>query len=416
MNRRRSRKSTGIHFSRWWYIFIILFICLGFMVVRLPLLRLLVQVSVPEQDEFVVTVQATGFTLYQETQLVSPLSGQAEAMVSEGDMVPRGKEVVSFSDTETSAAYQNRLKQVSDQLVSWYQQNIDNIQTITEEKSEHGTELTDLLLDMKKSAATGESKTSSGRAGKLAAASSKYVQAHLETQSLLDEWNQRCDQFLTVNELLRETEGSVIADRPGVVLFGADGLENILRWEINLDRDLVDILLEWSPQESQLSEPEGVGSVTAGEPVVRIVEPDKLDAVMLVSSDKSSMFMEGNVVDLKADDAGQPIEAEIVDVEVSSESSALIRVSLKQMLPFFYHHRRWSAQMRKSKGTGKIIDTSKLITRDGRPGVYTWQDSQPKWKEVEVLFSDNEVAVVSGLARGVPVVSNPHLVILLLLG
>ncbi len=410
--RRTPRTSLLYRASR---IFVLL-VGLGLVLflLRLPLCRLLVDAEVPQEKDYHFEVTADGFSLYRETVLVAPLSGRIEPQVQHGELVPRGTKIAHLVDAEASEAYEERFEKVANQLLAWREDYLEKLQQRTTVASSSADATLDALLQLKYSSASAGDRSDAW--GEFVESASHFTASRRQAQELLRGWQYHCQNLLNLCELLTGAEGEMVAVEPGIVLLGSDGLESVLDWEMDLDRRGVARLDSMSARDNAAAFADGEWNVTAGEPVARIAQPDQLHAVLLMPCREGSPLNRGDKVNIYIEEIDEEVEAEILTIGSCHDDSLAVRVSVGQALPEFYTRRSWRAVVRRTVGRGHVISKSQLVERDGSFGVYLWVDDRPKWAPVEVWVSDGDLAVVSGIPRGVAVVVNPGVIISFFLG
>lgn len=359
------------------------------------LVRPLVMVMAPDPVDHEVKFSAAGFSVYRETILFAPLSGEITPLVSDGELVSRNTPVVRLDNPDAAAAYRQRLEQVQDQVNAWVAEHADVLRTASAEAADAREAFSASVLDVKVE----------GSLDTLREDMLRFEDAHRAAVSLLAEWSARSERLEELRTLADGAQDRILSPRAGVVRLRVDGLEKVLGWDEPLDPPLTEALLDWDGQAHEVSL-----SVTAGSPVVRVLDHMELDAILLVEREGASLLHSGSTLRLNVDGIEQLVEGSVKDIGSPLGDIIAVRVDLDHRLPFFFERRAWEGTVTVDQVPAHAVPASALICREGECGVYGWVQQRPVWMPVEVLDRPGKVAVVTGLSRGDSVVSNPGLI------
>ena len=359
------------------------------------LVRPLVMVMAPDPVDHEVKFSAAGFSVYRETILFAPLSGEITPLVSDGELVSRNTPVVRLDNPDAAAAYRQRLEQVQDQVNAWVSEHADVLRTASAEAADAREAFAASVLEVKVE----------GSLDTLREDMLRFEDAHRAAVSLLAEWSARSERLEELRTLADGAQDRILSPRAGVVRLRVDGLEKVLGWDEPLDPPLTEALLDWDGQAHEVSL-----SVTAGSPVVRVLDHMELDAILLVEREGASLLHSGGTLRLSVDGIEQLVEGSVKDIGPPLGDIIGVRVDLDHRLPFFFERRAWEGTVTVDQVAAHAVPASALICREGECGVYGWVQQRPVWMPVEVLDRPGKVAVVTGLSRGDSVVSNPGLI------
>lgn len=359
------------------------------------LARPFVVLTAPDPVDHEVKFAVAGFSVYRETVLFAPLSGEITPLVSDGELVSRNTPVARLDSPDAATAYRERLSVVQEQVDAWAGEHEDMLMNAAGEASEARDAVISSLLDLK----------IEGRIGTLREDMLRFDNAHRTAVSLLAEWDAHRERIEDLRVLADRAQDRILSPRAGVVRLRVDGLEKVLGWDQPLDPQLTEALLEWDGTTRDVSL-----TVTAGSPVVRVLDHMHLHAVLLVEHEGASLLHPGRAVRLIVDGVEQLVECNVQDIGSARGGIVPVRVELEHRLPLFFERRAWEGSLTVAEISAHVIPSSALVSRQGGCGVYRWLHQRPVWTPVQVLDRSRQTVVVAGLSPDDSVVTNPGLV------
>ncbi len=194
----------------------------------------------------------------------------------------------------------------------------------------------------------------------------------------------------------------------GVVSFYGDGLErwDSPQWAFGLER----------PPPAQKVRPlVADGSVTAGQPVARLVDRGTLIAVFWArypATDRGGagggLPEPGASAELVWEASAAGSAAQVLEVRRDGRSwRALLRVH-RQPAEWLYRRRVDGVELSVRRIAGVIVPTSAVVERQGRPGVWVQTAGGATWVRVTVFGRVGDRSAVSGIPEGARVYRWPR--------
>lgn len=192
-----------------------------------------------------------------------------------------------------------------------------------------------------------------------------------------------------VLEITGGTSSDFTVTEGGVVSYFADGYEGELNSETMWYKDY-----EYFSSLSQESMKElSTGSVSAGDPVYKIIDKSKWYGVAFISEESIDRYQVGNTVDVELGES--TISMTVTDV---SEDGELYRLIFETTAYYKTYGglRKMTVSIITADAAGLIIENSSLVEVDGVQGVYVKNKKDYYvFTPVNVLLTDGSRSVVS---------------------
>ena len=195
-------------------------------------------------------------------------------------------------------------------------------------------------------------------------------------------------------------DSTVRAPAPGLVSFSLDGLEQAISPDSSVLHDIA-----VPRQESAWRFLSDGDPVDEGAPLFRLV--DDLYWYLYVAVRGSRPLQSGRTVVVRY--ATGEVKMRVDRVEVR-EDKMMALLSGDHLPIECLHMRSFDVKLEADGREGVVIPVSCIVEDDGRHGVYVLVGRTPHYRRVELLASNEESALVSGVPLGARVVVNPDVV------
>lgn len=204
-----------------------------------------------------------------------------------------------------------------------------------------------------------------------------------------------------------EQSALVRATRTGVVIFGVDGLEGVLKpGQPDLfNADKLDFQDEKTVKDSSVES--GV-KCSKGEPLLKIVD-NLAPLVICIRSRGVSEDVVKKGSNLILTWEGYEINGRVVEIGNYDGGMQLVVESVKYP-PELLEKRKISLQLVADRYFGFVVSSKSLVTRKDQEGLYIMVKERFNWVPVEVKLIQHDSAAVAGesLGAGVRYVQNPY--------
>ncbi|MGE4284070.1 MAG: HlyD family efflux transporter periplasmic adaptor subunit [Clostridia bacterium] len=328
------------------------------------------------------------YVIRQEKLMYSNVAGSFDAIIEEGERVAKGAKVATVYKNQVDIKIQEALKQVNER--------------IAEISSNQGTpgifskdmEKLQSQMDYKISEVISISET-----GKVA----KISQIKSDIDKILDKMlvisGEKSSSGHNLEALKKEKEKyeqqiqssktDLVSDISGVVSYQIDGMEQIL----NPDK-----INEYMPSHFQNLENIETGDnleTKIGQPVVKIINNFEWYIGFLMEAKKIYPLAIGDKVDIRFRDLNNTtIDANIMYISPEEKENVVVVVSSNKYIESLHEVRKANCDIIKHSYEGFKVPISAVRVKDGKTGVYIVKERIAKFRETEILFKNNDFAIV----------------------
>ncbi len=197
---------------------------------------------------------------------------------------------------------------------------------------------------------------------------------------------------------------TLISPEPGILVRHLDGLEGLLRPQALAEINPTQFL---GQTEKQSGFEQGE-TVPQGAMLFKIVNNFSWIYLSSIPAEIGSLPEAGSHL-LRFDFTERDLSARLI-LRREEEGRTTVGYELTDDAEGFYLQRFSKARIITKTTTGVILPLSALVEREGKTGVLILQKSVVRYREVEILESDQEQVAVRGLSTGLRVIINPGLV------
>jgi len=187
---------------------------------------------------------------------------------------------------------------------------------------------------------------------------------------------------------LNASKEDIYAQKSGVFSYHLDGLEQILV-PANINQMLpshFDAIKNVQVQNSNTAEP--------GKAVAKIINNFEWYLAVVLDKDEVEPLKAGDVIDIGFPDSlDYRIDASVYYISPSENGKVLIVFLINKEVDLPYTSREVNVEIVKQSYSGFKIPASALRVRDGKRGVYVIRDSIARFKEIEIIYNNNEFII-----------------------
>ncbi len=205
---------------------------------------------------------------------------------------------------------------------------------------------------------------------------------------------------------------AVTADIGGLVYYQLDGWEELLNPDNILSIDWPSVFEQFAEQEQaseELSHP--VENLGAGRSVAKIIDNLTVPYFCFYVTEDISEFINDNRIKVLFEDieAANTLWLNLEENDEMANSSHYIVASYKVDEPFFHDYRYGNAKIIGETISGIAVPATAIFTNEqGKTGVFLRSRKQIVFREVTLLYEDEEIALVQELTATDMVVTNPE--------
>lgn len=345
-----------------------------------------VKTEIVQSGTMEVVTQASGTIVRHETLLTSNYGGNVDRVIQEGERVSNGMLVASVYKEQIDREAQKKLQAVN-----------ERIREVTENRADMQIFASDLTaLDNRMKA-----EVDKVIQGAMLGGGTDFSGAKDEINKLLDRRKIISGDEGTASTHLESlyaekasyegklgsAKSEVYAPEAGVISYEADGLEDILKADKIGEYTVSDV--ETWPEVIQNSRKETPGVIG------KIADNFIWYYVYLDSEQNAEDLSVGRRVDVrfKVDDV-PTLRGEIAALSEPENGKVAVSVALTESTDIWLKYRTVEADVITDSYSGLKIPVSALRYRDGTTGVYILRDRVPRFRSVEVLYKNDQYAVV----------------------
>ncbi|MBE7037781.1 MAG: hypothetical protein E7404_02635 [Ruminococcaceae bacterium] len=327
-----------------------------------------------------------GIVIRNEYVLETNLSGSLRAKVEEGTLVPAGKLIATVINENADKGVQDNLDKINERI-----SEIESSKTIGDNFTDDVFKLDNLIsqniVEMIYYINQGDLK--------------KWNELQKETVALYDKKNKVSNdgamvdtnldelnaQKVKLENQLKEYEQNVFSPFPGVFSLNTDGYEKILTTENAKEMKYSDFKNISDKLKEKTSE-EMVNDK------IKLIDNYEWCVAILLDKDRALDFEIGEQVFLRLNNEKKNINAKVESVSQDKGNNKVMIVSTTSYDANSYIQRSVDVELIKNIYTGLKVPSSALIKKDGQDGVYVSSDGLAKFKKCEVVYKDDNYAIV----------------------
>ena len=333
-------------------------------------------------------ITCDGYIFRDQTVVTSPQDGLLECEVDEEERVAQGEQIASVYQAGVDSAVNEQLKKLNEEIeelekdtlqqdvyandtVRIEQQIAAEIQDIPEygcqNNLEGADEKKDAINDLidKKRTVTGEKESDDVILERL-----KSEKAQLENSNNL-------------------TRTYLTAPKPGVFSSRIDGMEDALSVS-RLEECDVAYLTELDNMTVAYQE-----SITAGGAACKIVNNSEWYFAAKIPQEEAERFSENESVGLRFFDiTDTSVQGVVTDISAPSDGQAVLVIKSNDYVESVYSTSKANVEVIKNSYSGLKIPAQCIRVKENQNGVYVVRGDYAKFVTVDLLYSDNEWAIV----------------------
>ncbi|GHV16214.1 hypothetical protein FACS189425_00060 [Clostridia bacterium] len=339
--------------------------------------------ALASEGEISQTINTNGFILRDEYLVSAPASGTLSCNYRDGERIHVGSKIASIFTGNVDENLQIRLNKVIDRI-SEYQTNSVNMSYFTGNSQKSEAQILASINSIITANISGE------------ISQMPALKDHIYT---LVEKNIATERQKTLNALILERDEleqsvgmirkDIYAPYSGVFISRLDGYENLFSVA---DRAK---LLPTNLEKIRSEKNEPSKTVVQGSPVCKIIDNYTWYYATAIDTKITKNLKVGGIVKICFPSISQSsIKAEIDSINLEENGKSVVVFSCSENINTIYQARELSAEIISETLQGLKIQKSAIRLIDGITGVYVVSDNKAKFKEVEVLQTDEDFAVV----------------------
>lgn len=326
-----------------------------------------------------------GMVIRDEKVLVSDSNGVLENVVSENDVVKKGKQVASVYAGGVDSDTQSKLKQINARIaeISGSQSgkfifNGDK----TKLDGQISTRVSDLMVSLNSKDLQNVSKLKAD----LNVLINKKLEVSGEMGSVTTMLDDLKNQKERYEQQLASTKRNLYAPTPGIYSTLIDGYEQILSAKSATSMTVADFKNIYDSDEKAQ---EG-----AQVPVCKIVNNVEWYVNMLVPADEAADMKVGQAVYIKLGEGTDEYNATITYISPTDGKKCVVGVTATEYSEFALKTRKSKVTLITNKYNGIKIPVEAIRVNNGVQGVYTVTEGLMKFKTADIIYKDNKYAIV----------------------
>lgn len=326
-----------------------------------------------------------GIVIRDERVLMSDSDGVLENVVSENDMVRKGKQVASVYAGGVDSDTQAKLKQINARIaeISGSQSgkfifNGDK----TKLDGQISTRVSDLMISLNSKDLQNVAKLK----GDLNVLINKKLEVSGEMGSvstMLDDLKSQKERY---EQQLASSKKNLYAPTPGIYSTLIDGYEQILSAKSAAGMTVADF--------KNIFDSEEKAQEGAQVPVCKIVNNVEWYVNMLVPADKAADMKTGQAVYIKFGEGTDEYNATITYISPADSKKCVVGVTATEYSEFALKTRKSKVTLITDKYNGIKIPVEAIRVNNGVQGVYTVTEGLMKFKTADIIYKDNKYAIV----------------------
>ncbi|MDK2932429.1 MAG: hypothetical protein PWP27_239 [Clostridiales bacterium] len=329
-----------------------------------------------------------GYIMREEKLLYSNVAGNFDGIAKEGERVAKGSKIATVYKKNVDLKIQETIKSINERIAEINNNQVKNdiffndLQKLSRQVDSKIDEIINIAYTQK-TAKLSQIKEDINKIleKKLIISGEKGASGHnLEAlKKEKEEYENR----------LRASKIDLIADRAGVVSYNIDGLEQILNPE-NISKFTVSDFqnLDNIHLNNQVE-------VKPGQAVAKIINNFEWYLAFVMDTQRVYPLKVGDKLSVRFKDLeDKVIDAYIHYISPEEKGKVIVVLSLNKHIDSIYTFRKVNIDIIKQSYSGFKIPVSAVRVRNGKTGVYIIRDRIARFREIEILYKNNDFAIV----------------------
>ncbi|MDK2798634.1 MAG: hypothetical protein PWQ70_253 [Clostridiales bacterium] len=329
-----------------------------------------------------------GYIMREEKLLYSNVVGNFDGIAKEGERVAKGSKIATVYKKNVDLKIQETIKSINERIAEINNNQVKNdiffndLQKLSRQVDSKIDEIINIAYTQK-TAKLSQIKEDINKIleKKLIISGEKGASGHnLEAlKKEKEEYENR----------LRASKIDLIADRAGVVSYNIDGLEQILNPE-NISKFTVSDFqnLDNIHLNNQVE-------VKPGQAVAKIINNFEWYLAFVMDTQRVYPLKVGDKLSVRFKDLeDKVIDAYIHYISPEEKGKVIVVLSLNKHIDSIYTFRKVNIDIIKQSYSGFKIPVSAVRVRNGKTGVYIIRDRIARFREIEILYKNNDFAIV----------------------
>lgn len=327
-----------------------------------------------------------GIIIRNEQVIETNLSGTLRAKVEDGTLVPAGKLIASVVNENADKGVQEALAKINDRI-----SEIESSKSIGDNFTDDIFKLDDKISDnigeMIYYINQGNSKRTVELKKQIIALYDKKNKVSEKGAVVNTDLEELNEQKIQYENQLKEYEQNVFAPFPGIFSSHTDGYESILNTE-NANtlkysdfKNIADKLKEKTKEQNSTDK-------------IKLIDNYTWCVAIAVDKKRAEDFQIGEEVFIRLDDEKKNIKGNVTSISDDKGSNRVLVVSTTSYNADSYMQRSVDVELIKNIYSGLKVPVSALVKKDGKDGVYVVNDEIAKFKTCEIVYKDDDYAIV----------------------
>lgn len=327
-----------------------------------------------------------GIIIRNEQVIETNLSGTIRAKVEDGTLVPAGKLIASVVNENADKGVQEALAKINDRI-----SEIESSKSIGDNFTDDIFKLDDKISDnigeMIYYINQGNSKRTVELKKQIIALYDKKNKVSEKGAVVNTDLEELNEQKIQYENQLKEYEQNVFAPFPGIFSSHTDGYESILNTE-NANtlkysdfKNIADKLKEKTKEQNSTDK-------------IKLIDNYTWCVAIAVDKKRAEDFQIGEEVFIRLDDEKKNIKGNVTSISDDKGSNRVLVVSTTSYNADSYMQRSVDVELIKNIYSGLKVPVSALVKKDGKDGVYVVSDEIAKFKTCEIVYKDDDYAIV----------------------
>jgi putative membrane fusion protein len=353
------------------------------------------------------TVVGHGFFLREDEVVVAPVSGTLEWLVPDGERVRAGTAVARLANPDARAELLRRLSAIDRDIAAWDTKNQASRARMEAELTAANRTVLELVTAWRERLMRKPQEDRDGGVSPVAAAAEHRQVVVFKLTTLDEERALLAKEREAVAGLLRRAVLDTTSPVAGVVSRQFDGLEESLELSVVPLPDSARLLASQpKPYEARVGD-----KVMPGQRLFRVTDMSRIGVAVVMSDREMAQFAPNQEVTIRMGERPAEIAATVGAVgEREKTGSGVVLLVTSEATAELARSRQAKVTVTLRSARGPALAKSCLVTRSGVTGVYVIERGRTAFRPVTVVAASPTQAVVSGLAIGDEVVTNPWLV------
>ncbi|WHH59552.1 HlyD family efflux transporter periplasmic adaptor subunit [Petroclostridium sp. X23] len=328
------------------------------------------------------------YVIREEKLLYSNVAGSFDGIAREGERVAKGAKVATVYKGQVDEKIQEELKKVNERIAE--------VSSNQGKSSIFSKDIEKLEIQMNAKVNDIINISASGKADKLSqikADMNKILDKMLvisgekgASGNNLEALKKERDKY---EEQIQSNKIDLSAEASGVISYNIDGMEQILNPEkIN----------EYMP--SHFANLDNIplsnnSEVKPGQPVAKIINNFEWYVGFLIEVKKMYPLNLGDRVDIRFRDLDNTtINADIIYISPEEDGKVVVVASSNKYIESMHEIRKVDCDIIKQSYSGFKIPVSAIRVKDGKTGVYIVKERVARFREIEILYKNNDFAII----------------------